>query len=495
MLSNSDSLLYSGECKIKVLRGDSRKKECVAVPVLSNIKKFPVKEYRGERYQLNSPLHITFTDPISGTLRQMRIKDLSGSGFSIIEKEKQSVLFAGLIIPEIRIQLPGKTEITCRAQVIYNTAASELNQGFLKSGLAILDMDPMDYSWLLNFIHHEIDDRAYVCNDVDMKSLWSFFFESGFIYPEKYKYIFANKEKIKKLYEKLYSEHPGIARHFIYQEENHIQGHMSMLRSYENSWLLHHHAASTIHGHNGGLQVLNQIGSFGNNCHRIESMHFEYLMCYFRRENKFPDKVFGGLAKKINNPKHCSLDDWAYFYFNKINQSQTKDISGWELRKTTEGELKNLECYYENNSGGLLFKAFNLDGDDSGERSLINDYEKSGLLRDISLFSIQKDNQVKGMIMVDCSEAGINMSDLTNSFKIFITDPEGLTKEILNTLLIKLSNFYPDEDRISALLYPHNLADELNISIEKIYTLWVLNMEASDTYFHYLKLLLRIIKH
>jgi hypothetical protein len=77
-----------------------------------------------------------------------------------------------------------------------------------------------------------------------MDALWNFFFDTGFIYPEKYAFFQANKEAIKKTYERLYSQSPHVARHFICQEKGAILGHMAMVRFYENSWLIHHHAAT-----------------------------------------------------------------------------------------------------------------------------------------------------------------------------------------------------------------------------------------------------------
>jgi hypothetical protein len=218
-------------------------------------------------------------------------------------------------------------------------------------------------------------------------------------------------------------------------------------------------------------------------------------MCYFRRDNKFPNKVFGGLAEKINNPKSCSLDDWAYYHIEKGEPSNFFKEAGWQLEKTSPGELRDLDCLYENLSGGLMLRAFNLEGEDTEGTSLFQEYEKSGFSREIELFSLKKEGRTSAVIMVDRSEAGLNMSDLTNSFKVFLTDPEELTRDVLESVLKDLSTFFPVENRIPVLLYPHQEGETLELPIEKKYTLWVINMEASDTYFHYLKMLLRIIRH
>ena len=192
-------------------------------------------------------------------------------------------------------------------------------------------MNPVQHAQLLNFIHQEKDSHAFVCNPVDTSALWQFFFESGFIYPEKYKDIFAKRDQIRELYEKLYTRSPGIARHFIYQEGNHIQGHMSMLRSYENSWLLHHHAASTEHSQNAGLHVLNQVGSFGNNCHRIKSLHMHYLMCYYREENKFPGVFSVTLLEKLTTRATAPWINGPIFIFHPDKMRRRSFRKGGQL--------------------------------------------------------------------------------------------------------------------------------------------------------------------
>ena len=495
LLKKEGELLFSGICSILQYRDQNGVREYVLQSISTGFKRFIGKEYRGERYTLNSPLQISFIHPLSNLKKKLRVNDLSGSGLSLLEISDKATLFAGLVIPQLKILLPGNNYISCKAQVIYSLRGEDNQSNETCSGLAILDMEPLQYSKLLDFIHHDLDDRAHVSNEVDMSALWKFFFESGFIYPEKYKYLLTNKEKIKSLYEKLYTEHPGIARHFIYQKDDHIQGHLSMLRSYENSWMIHHHAASTIDSQYSGLHVLNQMGSFTNNSHRIESMHLNYIMCYYRRENKFPNRIYGGLANNIGDYKKCSLDDWGYYHIN-INDIKIEGKTlPFSITEITEGELKDLKCIYENISGGLMLEAFNIENGISNNQTLLKDYYDSGFTREIKLYSLKINDVSCAIIMIDQSEAGLNMSELTNSFKVFITNPVGLNTEIINYALGELSSHYEEEEKIPVLVYPVNQAEDLNLPIEKNYTLCILNMEATDSYFYHLKKLIRNIRY
>ena len=86
------------------------------------------------------------------------------------------------------------------------------------------------------------------------------------------------------------------------------------------------------------------------------------------------------------------------------------------------------------------------------------------------------------------------MSDLMNSIKIFVTDPEGMTPELIETAVSKVSGAF-DEDMIPVLLYPFSIAETIELVYEKSYILWVLNMDASDHYFTHLRTMLKTTKH
>ena len=495
VLSTENETVFSGGCLLTSSRENQGTLLHTASILKNEIRRFRRKKFRGERFELASPVQISFIHPLSGTKCIIPVRDISGSGVSLIEEEAYSILIPGLIIPELNLCLPGGKPLKCRTQIIYRKKDEDSDRPKIVCGMAILDMLPEEHALLLNFIHQENDSHAFVCNPVDSTSLWKFFFESGFIYPEKYRHLSPKREKIKDLYDRLYTGSPGIARHFIYQEGNHIQGHMSMLRSYENSWLLHHHAASTVHSQNAGLHVLNQVGSFGNNCHRIRSLHMLYLMCYYREENKFPRRVFGDIARKINNPDACSLDVLAYYHFYRDAALPSSIPEGWTLGETTPGEIKDLKSCYRSISGGLMLKAMNLSSATPGNNSLYGEYASSGFNRKITLFSMRKEGECRGIIMADQSETGLNMSDLTNSLKVFIMDADDITRDIVDFFLKQVSGLFEEGDQIPVLMYPEACADELSIQKEKSYTLWVINMEASDTYFRYLKTLLKIIHH
>ncbi len=495
ILFDGNKTLYSGECRI-VKQTHGHGDRCwVLEPVRRNIRRFRPKEFRSDRCHMVPFPTITFSHPFSKQTTSIDVVNLSGSGLAVEEEYGQAVLFPGLIIPELEIRFGDGSYATCTAQIIY----SKENDGgsaarLLRCGIAILDMPIEDHIKVLALLHQVNDKNAHVCNRVNLDKLWKFFFETGFIYPEKYEFIEKNKTQIKQTYLKLYSESPKIARHFIYQKTGRILGHVAMLRFYQRTWLIHHHAAMRSTSNKSGLVVLNQIGLFANDSHRLNSLKMQYLGCFYRPNNKFPTRVFGGAKQSINNNDGCSTDTFAYFH-QKVSPPKNVALpAGWQLRSVSTEDLLDLQSVYEKNAGGLMLRAMGLEVDADDFNDLANDYRTVGLIRDRHLFALEKYGELKAVIMVNLSDLGLNMSDLTNSITIFILNRTGLFADIIHCISAQLAKHF-NQPHLPVLLHPSADAAVLQIQFEKEYVFWALNTDYGDGYFRYIKRLLKFIHY
>ncbi len=493
VLARDAETLYSGECRI--LNHDSGKQGCLNLePVKNTIRRFEPREFRCTRHELMPSPDIIFDHPFFKKHISLKVQDLSGSGFAVEEEESQAVLLPGMIVPQCEILFSDGTSLGCSAQVIYSQAHRESHAGnFLRCGLAFLDMAVDDHIRLLGLLHQVTDAKSYVSNKLDMDALWDFFFEAGFIYPQKYKFLQANKEKIKSTYTKLYNQKPTIATHFTYQERGRIIAHMAMIRFYESSWLIHHHAAIRESYQRGGLMVLNQVGRFINESHRLHSMKMDYVFCYYRPENKFPSQVFGGAARNIRNPQYCSIDLLAYFHHQVLANKETLSPP-WFLQTAPEHDFDDLASFYENESGGLMLHCLQLTPEQADNRALIERYRQIGLKRDRKIFALRYKESLCALVLVNLADPGLNMSDLTNSVQFIVTDETYLTSGLIRATVNSLSDLF-EHDEIPVLLFPRSTAEKLNMEPEKTYALWVYNTQNLDYYFKFLKRLLKFIQH
>jgi len=489
ILSDEVETLYSGNCNVikKYFVYDCIK--LLLEPRVDSIYRFKQKKFRSTRDTIHPSPNIFFTHPFLNTKIELKILDLSGSGFSAEDDNISSMLLPGMIIPKVVMTFAKHFKIEFKAQIVYKNN----NNKITKYGMVFIDIGPENHNDLMSILHQAKNEYSYFNNEIDLKELWNFFFNSGFIYPEKYNYLQKFNSEIKKTYRTIYSKGVSIAKHFVFQQNGQIRSHMSTIRFYEKSWLIHHHAARKASFNGGGISVLNQIGRFINDSHRLYSTNMNYVFCYFRPSNKFPDRVFGGASRIINNSKACSLDSFAYLHMNNSHKKNIIPIS-WELGQTTAEDLCELEAFYKLDSDGLMIEALDLIPSHNNLQEISKQFQEIGLTRKRHLYSLKNEGVLKAVIVLNLSDVGLNLSDLTNSISVYIVDSNELSSEILFNSLHFL------EDRSSTqnspiLIYPAEFAQIKEISYERIYNLWILNTESTDLYFRYLKRLLRFIQH
>jgi hypothetical protein len=495
LLAREKETIFSGECKIVKEDSNGDTIAFLLEPASQNIQRFKSKKFRSTREAITPEPIIRFTHPLTGNVHDFNVIDLSGSGFSVEETDHTRVLLPGMILPDVQMRFANSFKIKFKAQVIHCRKPDSTETGvLLKYGLVLLDISTHDHLKMQSALLQLRNKNSYVCDELDVNSLWNFLFETGFIYPEKYTYIEKNSDNIKNTYEKIYLKSPSIARHFTYKNKGLIAGHLSMIRFYEDTWLIHHHAGRKSSAFNAGLIVLNQIGHFSNNSHSLYSNHMKYLICYFRPENKFPNRVFGGAARTINDEKKCDIKPFAYFHFNGGNNPTEKefDISlNWSLKPSTSEDIEELEAFYSHNYNGLMLKALNIESSKIEFNGLSDEYKKLGLKRERHFFSLKNENSLVAIFMVNISNKGLNLSDLTSGVTAIILDSDNLSENSFKTALYMISA--ADNMRnFPVMVYPENYMTKHSVQYEKTYNLWMLDTQYGDNYFRYVNRLTRL---
>lgn len=304
-----------------------------------------------------------------------------------------------------------------------------------------------------------------------MESLWEFFFNSNFIYPQKYHHIQPFRNELKNIYQRLYQETASIANHFIYQKNGMIYGHISMLRAYEKCWLLHHHIAKVMDNKPVGFLLLKQMMHYFMDMHRLPSLKTDYIMACFRPENKFPERIFGGYHQLAADSKKCSMDLFAYLESDKLYLFQHLPKE-WQLKKSSSSDITMLHDYYEQQSGGMLLNAMGLQANHTIHKGIEEEYQQVGLLRRLEFYTLYRYDAPCASIIVDQSNPGLNLADLVNSIKIIIMQPEFLSWKILSIAVNKLIQKH-QMLRPPVLLYPFDYVIINKISYKKRYQLWL----------------------
>lgn len=464
-LRQNGVILYSGPCRLMRNGKNSPDDKIVFTPLITHMERFPKRKMRNPRQHIAPSFAIRFKHPFFQKNIERDILEISTAGFSIIDNIEEEALLPGMIIPNISIIYAGIIKMDCSAQVLYRRE-DKINN-VVQYGFAITNMHVKAYSYLNHILGVHLDGNARVSTNVDMEALWEFFFDTGFIYGEKYEHLYSYRQNFKETYNKLYQNNPDIARHFVYEKNGNIYGHIAMVHAYKPSWLIHHFSARPLKSRIPALMILKQITLFINGFYRFTSGGMEYSMTYYQPENKIVDKIFGGFARYLNNPKGSSLDLFSYLLFQK--SSSYDDLpAGWSLQECTSDDFKVLTNFYNTYSGGLMLDAFELD---SEMQPLINAFSKAGFKRNCKTLCLNHEGKQIAFFILNQTDLGLNLSDLINGITIIASNSKILTKEILFPAIDQLSILF-NEDRIPLLIYPSEYLPMHGIIVKKHYQLW-----------------------
>jgi hypothetical protein len=478
-LSNNGTIYFSEDCRFIRQKQGRSWREIVFSPVSDHMNRFQTKKIRNPRQHIAPPLTATFEHPFFKKRVKREIRDISISGFSVRDEIDAGILIPGMIIPKLSINYAGTLKLECMAQVLYRRVEGD----DACCGFAILDMNVANYSRLNHILSVAADVHASISTDLDMDALWELFFEAGFIYPKKYKSIHSYREEFKETYREIYREGSEIAKHFTYEKDGRIYGHLSMIQAYERAWLIHHHAARTMKNKRPGSHVLKQITLFIHGICQYPSAKMDYVMCYFRPDNEFPNLVFGDFARSLNTQEICSLDLFSYLTYEPTHPCRQLS-DDWQMKEISAADIRELEHFYHHHSRGLLLNILNAGSAPPDGDSLEIVSERHGFLRKWQIYSLTRGKKLSAVLIANQSSLGINLSELLNSITIIVIDPENTPWEDISCAVEQLTSLY-QIDKVPLLIYPPSYVEEKKISYEKQYQLFILDTNYLNEFMEY----------
>ena len=470
-LYQDGQMIFSTSCDCMRQTSDQATRHIVFAPAISQMSRVLKKKSRNPRVETIPLPNITFDHPATQEKIQLDVYDLSTSGFAVYLSAEEDVLMAGMIIPDLTINYADALKMKCNAQILYRR---EEKKGNIRYGFVIRDMVVVNYNRLAHIIMNIIDPNTHIAKEVDADQLWKFLFESGFIYSKKYNLVQSHRQPMKEFYRRLYRDNPEFIAQLTYQRNGRIYGHISMIHSYERTWMIHHLAAGTLNNKRTGVQVLKQALRYIDGIYRLPAAQMDYMMFYYRPENSFTDHFFGGFARHLNNPQACSLDLFSYLTYPTSGVRQPLPV-GWSLEPFISSDFGEVDCFYRNVSGGLLLDILHLDKSQEAAESLSQLYARNGFKRSCQSFSLKEKGMLKAVLIVNQSDSGLSLSDFLNGIKIIVTDADGLPWEALSSAISQLVGSYTI-DKIPILIYPSSYLESKEVSSKKHYNLWVMDV-------------------
>jgi hypothetical protein len=286
-------------------------------------------------------------------------------------------------------------------------------------------------------------------NGVSVEDVWSFLEDSGFIYPQKRQMIDTDSARatLAKLMHK-----NNVFKGLVVTRGSSIYAHLSAVRVYDKVWMVQHMASRPYRKEKVSHALMLNLAMLE---YFEASPDVEWVRATYRHENKRVSRLYEALAAQVSRPG-LSITQ----YLNCMR------ISGptFEVRAPDHLEMKVLSNDGLPILGGNWFECF---------KNLSGDYKEIGLERRQEFLGVYRFGKLVGYSVLEVSSPGLNLSELTNAFRVFmfVKDPGALS------YLIQVStNYYKSlgQQQVIALV-----EDDLATSLEalgferfKRYTFW-----------------------
>jgi len=244
-----------------------------------------------------------------------------------------------------------------------------------------------------------------------VESIWDFLERSGFIYPEKRKII--DFDAAKETLSKLISEKSGVFKGLVVTRGSSIYAHISAVRIYDRVWMVQHMASlpykkeKVSHAQMLNLSLLEYFE---------QSSNVEWIRATYRHENKRVSRLYESLADQVSCKELSIIQFMNCMKSDKVYDLVMNGLEVKPLPNTFGGDYKR-EC-------------FNL---------ISPEYEKIGLERRQRFLGVYRAGELVGYSVLEISSLGLNLSELTNAFRIFMLDNDPDAQSIL---IRSSSNYY-----------------------------------------------------
>jgi hypothetical protein len=283
-----------------------------------------------------------------------------------------------------------------------------------------------------------VDLRLVEAKTEDFEQLMEFFFESGFIYSAKRKQLQKYAASVKKTNLKLLQSNGPIVKKVIFKDDRQIKGHISALRFFDHTWLIHHMTTHNSPGTAIARAILTSMVNFFLDPSANRKVNTNFVTCYFQPTNLYPEMVFGEFQRSVANPEICDMTDLdvCVLSVEETILRVKKEKSKIKCHEAKTEDLVHLERLLVTLGHYFLIRIEGLTAEGMTKLEVSAEYEKMGLYRKRRVF-VATHPESGEIVYAVCNYAspGCNLSELTNSFRFYYSGGKSkFIPELINAL-------------------------------------------------------------
>ena len=355
--------------------------------------------------ELSSPL-------LAGGSVRRAVLELSSTGFSFAVDGGVDLFPPGMRLSRIELTL-GDLQLQC-AGVVKNLAPLSGDGRSFRCGVVFDGLSEDARTQLADAVMRNRYPGLEDGSALSFEGLWKFFMDTRFLYPEKAAALEPSLPEVRRTFEKLNARRSKVFKSLLFSEGGQTLAHGSCVRVYRRTWLLQHLAGTTRRHGRQAPQVLNTglAEYFG------QTTDFEYCKFYFRPNNKWPSRVFGGFARKVTDRR---LSDLRTFDYAAVPTSCILPATPHlRVLPASAQDLGLIERHFVKEERGLLLRSDDLTRASLELDELDGFYLPLGLSRRRAVLMALRGDEPVGFALCELSPPGLNLSELLSAFRIYL---------------------------------------------------------------------------
>jgi hypothetical protein len=355
----------------------------------------------------------------SGPLR-VPVLDVNSSGVSFAVDRRANVIPVGTVIEPLTLHFPDGRETAVRGRVrsLAPTANLPGAAATLRCGVEFESLPDEAKTFLADDVVRSARPSLANTQGVEFSSLWAFLRETGFLYPEKLDELASLMPEIEHTFACLLnSPQNQLLKTIVCRRNDELLGHISTLKLYRKTWLIQHLASRRQVEAMFAAEVLN----LGLIEYLEQIPQLEWCRVYFRPNNRWPARVFGTFAKRLNEP---SLSDLRHYNYcaGPTQGGITPVCRDLHLMPAGQAHLEEIQRHFIANGRVIALQADDLSLDRLMLGELNGIYGTVGLERRREIIVAERGSSFEGFALLEISSPGLNLSELTNHFTVHLAN-------------------------------------------------------------------------
>lgn len=400
----------------------------------------------------DQPFAVSFVSPLTQERIVHPVMDLHSVGLSFVYDAAREVLPAGLVIDELMLVMPDGTQARCSAEVRDNAALVDHTAGGMarpfRCGVRLLNVQPEAREAVINAFIQARCPQVRDGGAEPFRHVWDLAKTVHMFHPD---YPFEegpHMQVLEDAHRRLGEAGEGLMRTFVYCDGPKLLGHISGVRTHSRTWMIQH--LMVLPTVRRGESISRDLSSLCVDYAEAQE-DLNYLRIFWRIQNKWPDRIFGWIARSMASEGLTELRNLNYTRLSFTQPLRTRKGLP-PVRPATPEDLRWLEAHIRGRGELVRLLADDLLASEARMQTLSERYAKDGLRRGRSIFVVDGEQGPLAVALADEATPGLSWPEMTTAFSFVVPDPSHpRAAEAREALAARCVEHYREQGKRSAL--------------------------------------------